>query len=69
MTLAFQSHVCLSTSNDKPEGQVICFSPERVHLQKTVDVAYVEVVKEERERERGEKIGKIDIREMQIGDA
>lgn len=31
-TLAFQSHVCFSMSNAKPEGQVICFSPELVHL-------------------------------------
>lgn len=31
-TLAFQSHVCFSMSNAKPEGQVICFSPARVHL-------------------------------------
>lgn len=31
-TLAFQSQVCFSMSNAKPEGQVICFSPARVHL-------------------------------------
>lgn len=33
-TLAFQSQVCFSMSNAKPEGQVICFSPARVHLNK-----------------------------------
>lgn len=32
VTLPFQSHVCLSMSNAKPDGQVICFIPALVHL-------------------------------------
>lgn len=32
-TFTFQSHVCFSMSKAKPEGHVICLSPDRVHLQ------------------------------------
>lgn len=32
VTFAFQSQVCFSMSKARPDGQVICFNPERVHL-------------------------------------
>jgi len=36
-TLPFQSHVCLSTSKANPEGQLICFIPDFVHLMKKIN--------------------------------
>uniref|UniRef100_A0A8D8RL64 Uncharacterized protein n=1 Tax=Cacopsylla melanoneura TaxID=428564 RepID=A0A8D8RL64_9HEMI len=32
VTLAFQSQVCFSMSKARPDGQLICFKPDRVHL-------------------------------------
>jgi hypothetical protein len=36
-TLPFQSHVCLSTSKANPEGQLICFIPDFVHLMNKIN--------------------------------
>lgn len=44
-TLAFQSHVCFSMSKAKPEGQVIAFSPARVHLKFVCLCVFVNVLR------------------------